>query len=149
MSTLERAIALAATAHAGQVDKAGQPYILHPLRVLLRLSDPDARMVAALHDVVEDTAVTLADLAAEGFSPAVIEAVDALTHRPGEAYPDYVRRAAANPLARQVKRADVLDNLDATRLVDPTPKDLQRAQKYRGALVLLDEAERADAAKPV
>jgi (p)ppGpp synthase/HD superfamily hydrolase len=139
--TLERALALAATAHAGQLDKAGQPYILHPLRVLLRLAGPEARIVAALHDVVEDTPVTLDDLRREGFSRAVVEAVDALTHREGESYEAYVRRAAANSLARQVKRADVLDNLDATRLVNPTPADLRRLEKYRGALALLDEID--------
>lgn len=139
--TLEHALALAATAHAGQVDKAGQPYILHPLRVLLRLSDPRQRIVAALHDVVEDTPVTLADLAAAGFSADVVAAVDALTHRADETYPEYVRRAAANPLARPVKRADVLDNLDTTRIVDPTPADVARLDKYRGALALLDQAD--------
>ena len=127
--TLEDAIALAATAHAGQVDKAGQPYILHPLRILLRLADPDQRVVAALHDVVEDTPVTLDALRLQGFSAAVVEAVDALTHRADESYTDYVRRAAANPLARAVKRADVLDNLDTTRIVDPTPADLARLHR--------------------
>ena len=83
MSSLEEAIAIAARAHAGQVDKARQPYILHPLKVMLRLQATDERIAAVLHDVVEDTPITLDDLRAAGFSPAVITAVDALTKRPG------------------------------------------------------------------
>jgi len=77
MATLERAIAIAAAAHAGQVDKAGQPYILHPLRVMLRVATEHERIAAVLHDVVEDTDVTLHTLAAEGFAPEVIAAVEA------------------------------------------------------------------------
>jgi (p)ppGpp synthase/HD superfamily hydrolase len=84
MATLERAIALAAAAHAGQRDKGGEPYILHPLRVMLRLRDDDARIVAVLHDVLEDTPLTRAALEAEGFSAPILDALDALTKRPGE-----------------------------------------------------------------
>lgn len=84
MSTLERAIEIAAAAHAGVPDKAGNPYILHPLRVMMRVSSPAERVVAVLHDVVEDTSWTLQALAAEGFAPDVVAAVDALTKRDGE-----------------------------------------------------------------
>src|SRR5687767_2629355 len=84
VSTLERAIAIAAQAHAGQVDKAGQPYILHPLRVMLRLATEEERIVGVLHDVVEDTPVSLQQLRDEGFSESVLSAVEALTKRDGE-----------------------------------------------------------------
>jgi len=115
---LEDAIALACRAHRGQVDKAGKPYILHPLRVMLRLEDPAAQIVAVLHDVVEDTPVTLADLRAEGYSGEICDAVDCLTRRPGEAYEAFISRAAANPLSRRVKLADLEDNMDPRRRID-------------------------------
>ncbi len=105
MSTLERAIAIAAEGHAGQFDKAGQPYILHPIRVMLRVSGASERIAAILHDVVEDTPVTLDQLSNEGFSREVVEAVDALTKRRGENRIDAAKRAAANPIARVVKLA--------------------------------------------
>jgi hypothetical protein len=137
LSTLEHAIALAARAHAGQVDKAGAPYILHPLRMVLRLESEEERIVAALHDVVEDCGVTLADLRAEGFSEAVVAAVESVTRRPDETYEDFVERAAANPIARRVKRADLEDNCDLSRLPNPTAADHERLAKYRRALQAL------------
>lgn len=137
MSTLERALVIAAEAHAGQVDKAGQPYILHPLRVMLRLSGADERVVAVLHDVVEDTPWTFPRLRAEGFSEAVLAGLDAVTKRRGEAYEDFIRRAASDPIGRRVKRADLEDNLDPTRLAHPTARDRARFEKYRRALVIL------------
>src|SRR5688572_11662876 len=106
MSTLERAIAIAAEAHAGQVDKAGQPYILHPLRVMLRVQTEHERIAAVLHDVVEDTSVTLEQLSGEGFADEVLHAVEALTKRPGESRSEAALRAAADPVARNVKLAD-------------------------------------------
>ena len=113
----------------------------------LRLTDPDARVVALLHDVVEDTGVTLDDLAALGFPAAVLAGVDAVTRRKDakeeeEDYFDFVRRAAADPLGRQVKRADLLDNLDESRIPNPGPEDYARFAKYRRALALMDELER-------
>lgn len=137
MSTLERAIALAAEAHAGMVDKAGAPYILHPLRVMLRVADERARIAAVLHDVVEDTEWTLERLREEGFDPEVLAAVDALTRRNGEDYYDFCRRAAQHPIARIVKRADIEDNLDLSRIPDPSPEDHVRIERYRRALDLL------------
>lgn len=139
MSTLERAIAIAAQAHSGQVDKAGVPYILHPLRVLLRQQTLDAQIVAALHDVVEDSPWTLDQLRAEGFPPEIIAAVDAITRRPDEEYEAFVLRAGRNPLARPVKLADLDDNLDQTRIAQPTTKDKARLEKYRNAKRLLGE----------
>ncbi|MGH7524652.1 MAG: GTP pyrophosphokinase [Gemmatimonadales bacterium] len=142
MATLERAIAIAAAAHEGQQDKAGAPYILHPLRVMLRCTTVDARIVAVLHDVVEDSPAenkwTLERLRAEGFSEAVVAAVDGVTNRQGETYMDFVRRAAADPIARIVKRADLEDNLDVTRIATITEKDRARLAKYAEAVRLLD-----------
>lgn len=139
MSTLERAIAIAAEAHTGQTDKAGAPYILHPLRVMLRQTTLAAQIVAALHDVVEDSAWTLAQLRAEGFTPEIIAAVDAMTRRADEEYEAFVLRAGSNPLARPVKLADLDDNLDQTRIAQPTAKDQARLEKYRNAKRLLGE----------
>lgn len=131
MSTLERAIAIAAEAHAGQLDKAGQPYILHPLRVMLRVSSASERIAAVLHDVVEDTPVTLSHLAAEGFAKEVVDAVDALTKRPGETRLDAAKRAAANPIARAVKLADNAENMDLSRISNPTQRDYDRLEEYK------------------
>jgi len=137
LSTLEHAIALAAKAHEGQTGKAGEPYILHPLRVMLKLDLPEERMAAVLHDVMEDCGWTLERLRAEGFSEPVVGAIDALTKRPGESYEDFVRRAAAHPIGRHVKIADVEDNLDPSRIHNPTKSDRQRIEKYRRALAFL------------
>lgn len=137
MNTLERAIVIAAEAHAGQVDKAGAPYILHPLRVMLRVTATDERIAAVLHDVVEDTPWTLAALEAEGFAPEVIAAVDALTRRAEESYETFVVRAGANPVARAVKLADLAENMDLTRLPAPTDHDRERLARYRRAVELL------------
>jgi len=140
MATLERAIALAAQAHEGQVDKAGAPYILHPLRMMLSVDTPEARVAAVLHDVVEDTPVSLEELRAEGFSEAVIGAVEALTKRPEEEddYDAFIRRVALNPLARQVKLADLRDNCDASRIAQPSQKDWRRIEKYKRAIQYLE-----------
>jgi GTP diphosphokinase / guanosine-3',5'-bis(diphosphate) 3'-diphosphatase len=131
MSTLERAIAIAAEGHAGQLDKAGQPYILHPIRVMLRVSGTSERIAAILHDVVEDTPVTLDQLAAERFSREVVDAVDALTKRAGENRIDAAKRAAANPVARAVKLADNAENMDLSRISNPTQKDYDRLEEYK------------------
>ncbi|CDF96136.1 MULTISPECIES: HD domain-containing protein [unclassified Pseudomonas] len=133
MSTLEKAIVISARAHEGQTDKGGSPYILHPLKVMLRLSHHDERIVAVLHDVVEDTHVTLADLRNEGFSEAILAAIDSLTKREGETYQAFIERAARDPLARRVKLADLAENSDLSRLDSPSQNDLERVEKYRKA----------------
>ncbi|AKJ99327.1 MULTISPECIES: HD domain-containing protein [Pseudomonas] len=134
MSTLERAISISALAHEGQADKGGAPYILHPLKVMLRLSGDEERIVAVLHDVVEDTAVTLADLRDAGFSEATLNAIDSLTKRDGETYQAFIERAARDPMARRVKLADLAENSDLSRLGTPSQKDLERIAKYREAI---------------
>lgn len=142
MSTLEQAISLAATLHAGQIDKAGARYILHPLRVMLRMTDDNDRIAAVLHDVIEDCNVTPAALLAEGFSPAVVEAIECLTkltiNGEEEAYDDFIRRVAQNAIARRVKLADLADNMDLSRIPDPTAKDFARVEKYRKAKLMLE-----------
>lgn len=131
--TLEDAIALAARAHRGQVDKGGQPYILHVLRVMLRQEDETARIVAVLHDVLEDTPVTLADLQTAGYDEQVCEAVDCLTRRTAEAYEDMIERVAMSPLARQVKLADLADNMDPKRQVPADAAVANRHARYAAA----------------
>ncbi|MEZ5787289.1 MAG: HD domain-containing protein [Xanthobacteraceae bacterium] len=139
MSTLERAIAIAAEAHAGQVDKAGAPYVLHPLRMMLQLTSTDERIVAVLHDVCEDCPEWTFDrLRSEGFSPRIIEALKSVTKRDGEAYEDFVRRAAADPIGRSVKLADLRDNSDLSRIAAPSDHDFQRLEKYRRAIAFIE-----------
>lgn len=138
MSTLERAIALAASAHQGQVDKAGAPYILHPLRVMQKMSNNNERIVAVLHDVVEDCQVTFDQLRSEGFSDEVIDAIDSVTKRKGEDYEQFVTRAAANPIGHAVKLADLRDNMDLSRIPSPSAKDIMRVEKYRLAVETIE-----------
>jgi hypothetical protein len=133
---LSDAIAMAVEAHRGQVDKAGAPYILHPLRLMLQQRDMPRRIAAILHDVVEDGGVTLETITAE-FGAEIAAAVDALTHRDGEPYDLFVTRCATDPIARDVKRADIEDNLDLSRLPEITEEDHARAEKYRKVLPLL------------
>ena len=137
MSTLERAISIAAEAHAGQTDKGGAPYILHPLRVMMSLEGQDARIVAVLHDIVEDTDWTFDDLRTEGFGEVVIAAIDGLTRRDGEVYLDFCRRAATNELARRVKLADIEDNLDPTRVAALPEANRSLSARYRKARSIL------------
>ena len=138
MSNLERAIAIALEAHRSMRDKGGQPYILHPLRLMIQMGSENEQIAAVLHDVVEDSPWTLDRLRAEGFTEVVIEAVDALTRRDEESYEEFVRRAGATPIARVVKLADLRDNLDLSRIPEPTPRDHERIDKYKRALVVLE-----------
>lgn len=139
MEEIERAIAVALDAHEGQKDKAGEPYILHPLRVMLAVSGEDAQAAAALHDVVEDSGWTLGALRQEGFSEAVVSAVDAVTRRDGESYTAFVERAGAHPIGRQVKIADLRHNLSESRQL-PGEEGEKRREKYRKALRQLGES---------
>lgn len=137
--TLDYAIQLARRAHEGQLDKAGRPYIAHPLRVMGSLAGEHERMTAVLHDVVEDTATTLEDLAEAGCPAPVLAAVDAISRRPDESQADYLARVVANPLALTVKRADIADNMSADRmgLLDEVTQERLR-RKYEAALAQLD-----------
>ena len=134
MPTLEHAIALAVTAHTGQLDKAGQPYILHPIRVMLSLENEVDKIVGVLHDVIEDSRYTLDDLLEMGFTQEILVALDHLTKRDDESYDDYVARTLQNSISRRVKRADLLDNMDIRRMAPVlTDKDMYRLQRYRRA----------------
>jgi len=143
MATLERALEIAAAAHAGQQDKADQPYILHPIRVMLEVKTMDERIAAVLHDTVEDTPITFDDLAAAGFSSDVINAVIALTKMDGESRIDAAKRAVQNTIARQVKLADVADNMDMSRIPNPTTKDYDRLEEYKRVHQILSGGPKA------
>jgi (p)ppGpp synthase/HD superfamily hydrolase len=141
MNMLEKAILLAAQAHQGQKDKAGAPYILHPLRMMLQMGSETEMVVAVLHDVLEDTPWTLENLRGEGFSTEVLEALDCLTRRTGENYDDFITRVAGNQLARKVKLADLEDNLNLRRLEILTDQDKARLTRYHQAWLLLVKGE--------
>jgi (p)ppGpp synthase/HD superfamily hydrolase len=144
MATLDRALQIAAEAHRGQVDKAGDPYLLHPIRVMLRVRGEVERITALLHDVVEDSpGWTLSRLRSEGFAESIVGAVDRLTKRQGEAYDALIDRAAADPIARRVKLADLEDNMSLVRITDPTERDHERIQRYRRAHARLSGNSRA------
>lgn len=140
LELLERAIAIAVEAHRGQKDRFGAPYILHPLRVMQRLATPAEQIAGVLHDVVEDTGWTFERLEGEGFSAAIVDALKAVTKREGEAYDDFVKRSAQDPLGRKVKLADLEDNMDLRRSPEVSGRDLARLQKYVKAWRFLREA---------
>lgn len=128
--TLEKAILIATTAHQGQVDKAGVPYILHPFRVMFGCKTEDEQICAVLHDVIEDTAVTFEDLKTEGFKEEILNALHALTKRKSETYDDFINRVIQNQLACHVKLADLSDNMNLGRIPHPSEEDYQRVEKY-------------------
>ena len=132
----KKALKLAYAAHAGQVDKAGMPYIFHPYEVALQVQTEEEVCAALLHDVVEDTDWTMGDLRAAGFPETVLEAVQLLTHDPAVPYLDYVRALCENPIAMAVKRAE------RTRFDADSPDIEKRLQKYAAAKAVLDEAEK-------
>lgn len=131
---------LAERLHDGQLDKAGQPYIGHLARVASAVQGDALKAVAWLHDSIEDCGIGVLDLRQEGIAVEVIEAVLAMTKREGEPYQDYLARVKANPLARQVKLADLADNMDPARLPNPTAKDQYRMLKYQKAAACLSAA---------
>jgi (p)ppGpp synthase/HD superfamily hydrolase len=133
MPTIEDAIILAAEAHRGHLEKRGKPYITHPLRVMLKVESPLEQMAAVLHDVVEDSDLTIEDLRQRGFPREVVDAVDCLTKREGEAYEHLIERAAGNAIARQVKLADLEDNMNVLRLPELTEELCRKLRKYRAA----------------
>lgn len=134
MNLLETALAFALDVHQGQRDRAGQPYILHPLHLMSQMDTEDERLVALLHDTIEDSDRTLADLQALGLPAHVLEAIALLTHdKQAMSYEDYVARLQPNSLARKVKLADLRHNMDLRRLPQITANDAARLDKYRQA----------------
>ena len=131
MKLSESALEIAKKAHAGQKDKAGVEYILHPMTVASKMHTDVERAVAYLHDVVEDTDVTVNDLKEAGFSDEVVSAVSTITKKDGEDYEEYLNRVKQNPIALRVKIADMEHNSDISRIPNPTEKDLNRLEKYK------------------
>ena len=144
MSDLQRAIEIAVSAHKGQLQKNGLPYVLHPLSLMQSVRSVNAKITAVLHDVVEDTAWTMEDLETEGFSQRVLAALDCLTHTPEESYEEYISKIRTNPLAREVKLADLQDNMNIRRIPELQPKDLKRLERYHQAWNTLIESIEAN-----
>ena len=139
MPTIEDAIRLALDKHHGQTDKAGEPYILHPLRVMAQMQTETEQIVAVLHDVVEDSDVTLDDLRRMGYGEVIVAAVDQLSRRAGESYDEFIERIKPHPLAVRVKLADLRDNMDIRRNATLDETALERFQRYRKAWLKLTE----------
>lgn len=135
----KKAMKLCFTAHKDQTDKSGLPYVFHPFHLAEQMPDELTTVAALLHDVVEDTAYTFADLREMGFPAAVLEALALLTHDDGTPYLDYVAQLKSNPIARAVKLADLRHNSDLTRLDHVDARALSRVEKYRKAIELLEE----------
>ena len=136
---LERAIEIAVEAHKGTLDKGGSPYVLHPLRMMYAVSHEEEKIVAVLHDVVEDAiGWEFERLEKEGFSAEVIDALRSVTKiTEDEDYDAFIERAMTNPIGRQVKIADLRDNLDVTRIGELAERDMKRLNKYKKALARL------------
>jgi hypothetical protein len=137
---LNKAIAIAAKAHDGQVDKGGNPYIMHPLRVMMNCKSEAAKICAALHDTIEDSITTFDDLKEQGFSDEIVTALDCLTKREGETYDEFISRILPNETACRVKLADLIDNMDLTRIQNPSKEDEARIQKYKLAADRISDA---------
>ena len=131
---IDIALAIARKAHAGQVDKAGVDYIQHPLYVASQVKTEQEKAVALLHDVLEDSDITAADLLAYGLSNEVVTAVQTLTKKKGQSYQDYLGKVKSNNLARVVKLADLKHNSDLSRLKTVSNTDYERVKKYKNAI---------------
>lgn len=133
------ALKLCFEAHKNQTDKSGMPYVFHPFHLAEQMKDEDTTIAALLHDVVEDTDYTIADLEQMGFPPNVIEALELLTHNDDTPYMEYVAEIKDNPIAKAVKLADLEHNSDLSRLDTVDEKALKRKEKYSQAIRLLNE----------
>ena len=127
---LGKAIALAVDVHTGQKREGGNPYILHPLRVMMQMETTEEMIVAVLHDVIEDGDETVVDRLKEIFSQEIVEAIDCMSRREGECYEDYIARVMSNELARKVKISDIEDNINVLELPVLKERHLKRLQKY-------------------
>ncbi len=137
----KRAFQVAKKAHEGQKDKAGVDYIYHPIKVASMMDTDIEKAVAYLHDVIEDTSMTIEDLSQYGFPNVVIQAVDVLTKRNEESYDLYIQRVIQNSLAKKVKMADLMHNSDITRIQNPTAEDIERCKKYKRKLIELSATQ--------
>ena len=134
---LKLAYSIACRVHTGQYDKGGQEYIRHPIAVANLLESDNEKIVAYLHDVVEDADTTLENLQEFGFEPDIIDAIDCITKRKSESYNNYLERVRGNKLATRVKIADLTHNSDISRIPKPTDEDFARVQKYKESLKVL------------
>ena len=132
-----RAMQIAYRAHHGQTDRSGVPYVFHPFHLAEQMETEETTVAALLHDVAEDTELTLDDLRETGIPERVLEALALLTHDPAVPYLEYVARLKDNEIARAVKLADLKHNSDLTRLNRVGPRDLERVEKYRRAMEIL------------
>ena len=139
IKSIEKALKVAVDAHTAQVDKAGEPYVFHPIRMMLRADKESEKIVALLHDVVEDSPTTLMDLRNMGFQEKFIRSVDALTKREHESYDQFIRRASTDTVARKVKILDLEDNMNLLRLKEFTDKDSERMKRYLSAYRYLNK----------
>ena len=135
---IESAISLALQAHKGQLDKGGQPYILHPLAVMNRVESMEEKIVAVLHDAIEDSEVTLEELRGLGFSEEILTAIQLLTRSTEDSYEEFIDKTIMNRTARNVKIADIKENMNISRIKNPTEEDYNRLEKYRKALERLE-----------
>ena len=140
--TTKAAMKLCFEAHKDQVDKSGLSYVLHPIHLAEQMDSEEVACVALLHDVMEDTELSVDDIRAAGMSEPVVEALLLMTHDSEVGYMDYVAKLSENPLARKVKMADLRHNMDLSRLDEVTDADLARVEKYKRAYSLLEESER-------
>lgn len=130
---LEEAILIAVKAHKGTIDKGGSLYILHPLRVMHNVNTMEEKIVAVLHDVIEDTEITYDMLISKGFPNQIIEALKSVTRNKDESYMNFIKRAKLNPIGRVVKLNDLNDNLNLSRIENPRKEDYDRLKKYEKA----------------
>lgn len=135
----KKALKLCFEAHKDQVDKSGLPYVHHPFHLAEQMETEDTVIVALLHDVVEDTEYTLDDIRAMGFPERIVEALSYMTHDDAVPYLDYVAKIKENPIATAVKLADLKHNSDLSRLDVVDEKALERVEKYRKAMAILEE----------
>ena len=140
MDILEISLQIALDAYKGQKDKAGQTYILHPLRIMEKMDTLEEKAAALLHDVIEDSDYTAQDLRQAGIPEHIVAAVEVLTKQPGEDYDHFIDRVLANDLARKIKIADIEDNINVLRLNSLGEKDLKRVAKYHRSWVKLQRS---------
>ncbi|MDT0122429.1 GTP pyrophosphokinase [Paenibacillus sp. RRE4] len=135
---IELAISVALQAHKGKLDKGGHPYILHPLAVMNRVESMEEKIVAVLHDVIEDSEVTIEELRGLGFSEEILTAIHLLTRSTEDSYEEFIEKTIMNRTARNVKIADIQENMNISRIKKPTQEDYNRLEKYRKALERLE-----------
>lgn len=135
---LKKALDICLNKHSGQVDKSGKEYFIHPVTVALLCDTTKEKIVALLHDVIEDTDYTFTDLKNDGFSQEIIDAIRAVTKNDDITYQEYISNIKNNPIARKVKLNDLKHNSDLSRLENPTDQDLKRTKKYLESIHFLE-----------